>query len=192
MPRAFHSDQALWLAFKKGDRDALDALFRAYYPGLYQYGLKIYGAPDFIEESLQNFFLYLYDHRNNLTTPERIKPYLFTAYRRKLLRQIEKYRSQKKSLEHTMPWQPDIHFSADEIIVKQEVETFQKELLLEMLHQLPRRQREVIYLRYYSDLNISEIAEVLSITYQGTVNTLHKAIKALRRNSKLKRIRAFL
>lgn len=191
MAIAFHSDKALWIAFKKGSREALDNLFRSYYSPLYHYGLKIYGDPAFIEDSLQSFFLHLYDNREQLANLENIKPYLFKAYRRQLLRQIEKSRKLKKLKNEEAQWQPNIHFSADEIISKQEVEAFQKEVLLEMLHQLPNRQREVIYLRYYNNLSISEIAEVLSITYQGTANTLHKAIKTLRKDAKLKRIVAF-
>ena len=192
MALAFHSDKALWVAFKKGNRDALDTLFRSYYPLLYPYGLKIYANSDFIEESLQDFFLYLYENRSNLSDLERIKPYLFTAYRRRLLRQIKKYRSGRSLSQKDIPWQPDIHFGHDEIMAQQELKSFQKELLVEILHQLPRRQREVIFLRYYSGLEIKEIAEVLSISYQGTVNTLYKAIKTLRQNTSLRRIQAFL
>lgn len=191
MAIAFHSDKALWLAFKKGSREALDTLFRTYYPLLYQYGIKIYGDVTLIEDSLQSFFLHLYDKRAQLANLENIKPCLFKAYRRQLLRQIEKIRRQNKLRDQESQWQPNIHFSADEIISKREVESFQKEMLLQMLQHLPNRQREVIYLRYYNDLSIAEIAEILSITYQGTANTLHKAIKTLRKDAKLKRIVAF-
>lgn len=51
-----------------------------------------------------------------------------------------------------------------------------------MINELPRRQREAIFLRYYEGLQVREVAEVLGITYQGTVNTLYKGIKALRKH----------
>lgn len=40
----------------------------------------------------------------------------------------------------------------------------------------------MIYLRYYNDLSIQEIAEVLSISYGAVVNTLYKAMVKLRKN----------
>ncbi len=183
MSIAFHSDKALWLAFKKGDREALDNLFRSYYPLLFQYGLKIYPDQNYIEESLQDFFLYLYDRRKNLNQPNSIKSYLFTSYRRRLLRRLEKKRMEKKVFEEASRWQPDIQFSIDEVIINAEDSHFQKEFFVRILNKLSSRQREAIYLRYYNDLSIHEISDVLCITYQGTVNTLHRAIKNLRKSS---------
>lgn len=193
MAIAFHSDRALWHAFKKGNRDAVDSMFRIYYPVLYAYGLKMYGDAEFIEDSLQDFFLYLFEHRQTLSTPENVKAYLFKAYRRKLLRCIEKFRATAKRKGALSPNHiRHIQFSIDELIIQQEVVTLHREVLVEMLNKLPKRQREVIFLRYYNDLSIKDIAEVLSITYQGTVNTLYKAIKALRKDSNLQQILAFL
>lgn len=192
MALAFHSDKALWVAFKKGNRDALDTLFRSHYPSLYQYGLKIYNDALFIEESLQNFFLHLYDRRANLADLENIKPYLFKAYRRSLIRNIENARKGRSIHKELLTWYPDISFSADELLIQKEEQNYQKEILLEILNKLPNRQREVIYLRYYDNLQISEIAEVLSISYQGTVNTIHKAIKAIRNDDRLRLIKSFI
>lgn len=187
---AFHSDHALWLAFKRGDREALDHLFRTYYPMLYHYGIKIYAGQEMIEESLQDFFLYLYDHRENLSTPQSIKSYLFKAYRRHLLRKLKKIRNEQARHEEHVLWQPDIHFSSDEIIIRSESEALRKQILQDMLQRLPRRQREAIFLRYYNNLSVKEVAEVLSISYQGAVNTLYKAIKALRKDTNLPLIKA--
>jgi DNA-directed RNA polymerase specialized sigma24 family protein len=40
-------------------------------------------------------------------------------------------------------------------------------------------------LRYYADLQITEISNILSISYQGVVNAIYKAMKALRKNPEL-------
>ena len=55
------------------------------------------------------------------------------------------------------------------------------ELVRALLAQLPDRQREVIFLRYYADLDYAAIARVLEIS-EGTVGaTLNAAHAALRR-----------
>lgn len=184
------AENKTWLAFKRGDRNALDQLFRTYYPMLYLYGLKIHSHRDIIEESLQEFFLYLFEHRQQLAVPKSVRSYLFKAYRRRLLRQLDKYRTTRKLSENQMPWQPDIQISADEILIRGEENDYQKSVLQKLIQQLPARQREVIYLRYYNNLAIDEIAEVLSISYQGTVNTIYKALKTLRKDVNLRQINA--
>jgi RNA polymerase sigma factor (sigma-70 family) len=49
-----------------------------------------------------------------------------------------------------------------------------------LLNKLPNRQKEAIYLKYYSGLKATEISEIMGINYQSVVNTLHKAIKSLK------------
>jgi RNA polymerase sigma-70 factor (sigma-E family) len=55
-----------------------------------------------------------------------------------------------------------------------------RQLLVQRIQRLPRRQREVIALRYFADLPVDEIAASLGLS-AGTVKThLHRAIEALR------------
>ena len=52
--------------------------------------------------------------------------------------------------------------------------------LLELLATLPRRQREVLVLRYYADCPEAEIADLLDIA-PGSVKThAHRGLEALR------------
>lgn len=191
MGLTFHSDLALWTSFKKGDRDALDALFRLYYPLLYRYGKKISQEPNLVEDSLQEFFLYLFEHRNGLTNPDNLKAYLIKSYRSSLLKELKKNsKTEQKEFNEDLGV-PNIYFSIDEIIIMQEVEDFQKMALIEMLNKLPNRQREVLVHKYYNNLTIKEISEVMDISYQGVVNAVYKAIKVLRSDAYLQRISSF-
>jgi RNA polymerase sigma factor (sigma-70 family) len=189
-----HSDKVLWRALKRGKRDALDVIFRTHYPALHTYGFKIYSDEGFIEDCLQDFFLYLFDRRDRLADVENIKPYLFKSFRRSLIRRLGKRRMEKRKEEAFASQNQlgNIQFSVDELIIEQEKEAFREAMLLDMLNRLPGQQREVILLRYYHGLSIKEVADVMNITYQGVVNTLYKAMKALRQNETLKRIIAFL
>lgn len=49
-----------------------------------------------------------------------------------------------------------------------------------MLAALSNRQREIIYLRFYQNLDYEEISEVMNINYQASRNLLSHAIKVLR------------
>ncbi len=184
----FQTERTLWLAFKAGDRRALDQLFKTYYPNLFRYGIKICANADVTDSTLQDFFIYLFEHRQGLSVPKNTKAYLFGAYRRKLLQHLQDTRSTRIKQQAFRTQQIDIQFSIEDMVIRDEQELHTQQMLMRMLNDLPKRQREAIYLRYYDDLDIRAVAEVLSITYQGTVNTIHKAVKTLRAHPGLEKI----
>ena len=78
------SDQVLWNALKKGDMDAFSVLFKTFYPQLHSYGLKITNNNVALtEDCIQDFFLYIYEHRDNLADLETLKPYLYNSCHKK-------------------------------------------------------------------------------------------------------------
>jgi len=182
----------IWQAFKQGDRNALALIFQTHYSALHNYGLRISNDLSLTEDCLQDFFIYLFEHRENLSDLNTIRPYLFKSFRRMLLRQMNKSKNSNFSLTPIDIPIPDIQFSKEDLMIAQELEAFQNSILLEMLNNLPKRQREVIYLKYYNNLSISEIEDIMSISYQGVVNKLHRAIKSLKQNPKLQSLSKYL
>ncbi len=61
-----------------------------------------------------------------------------------------------------------------------------KAQLVQSINTLPERLREIIYLRYYQDLSIGEIAEALSLNYQSVANSLQRAYRSLREEKGLR------
>jgi len=173
------SDHFIWKSLKEGDLKAFSILFKTYYPILYNYGLKISKNPSLTEDTLQDFFLYIYEHKENLSDLETIAPYLFSSYRRRLLKTMKK-KSKTIAIDDMEKTIVDVNFSPEEVITHQENETFRNENILNLLKNLPKRQREAIYLKYYSGLKTNDIAIVMEVNYQSVVNTIHKALKNLR------------
>lgn len=182
------SEREIWQALKNGDRSALGLIFKAHYQALHHYGMKICPDDTLIKDLLQDFFLYLYDHRENLSELDHIRPYLFTSFRRRLFRQLKTDSRKEDSLKKLFDEGYYIHFSAEELLIEQEESANRKSILIQMLTNLPPRQQEAIYLRYYCDLSIKEIAVVMSISYQATVNTMYKAFTTLRSDERLMKI----
>jgi len=50
------------------------------------------------------------------------------------------------------------------------------------VNKLGARQKEIIYMKYFSGLNNKEIAEVLGVSYQTVRNTLCNALKNIRKD----------
>lgn len=174
------SDIYLWKGFKSGDKAALNTLFRKYYPLLHNYGRKLTQNTELTEDCLQDFFLYLYEHRRNLKDVDTIKPYLFKAFRNRLFKYL-KTNANLLSLDALEKNSLSIQFSAEELMIQQENAQLQSAQMLPLLNQLTNKQKELIYLKYYNNLSITDIAEVVGISYQGVLNGLGKTMKKLRK-----------
>src|SRR6201985_3714086 len=75
---------------------------------------------------------------------------------------------------------PDIDFSPEEIVVRNEEYENLQTRIAALLNELPRRQKEVIYLRYFEEMDYTQIAEVMGIHYQSVLNLTQKALLKLR------------
>ena len=173
------SEKSIWHLFVEGDVNAFSTLFKTYYSQLHSYGLKISSNPALTEDCLQTFFVYLYDNRKNLGTITHIKSYLFVSFRRALLKYLKKERK-ITSYDEVFENSTVFEFSPEELMVEQEFTKVRVRTLTQLLNNLSARERESIYLKYYSGLSTNEIADVMSISYQSVLNTLQKAFTKLR------------
>ena len=173
-------DNSLWFSFISGNDASFTILFKRYYPYLHNYGLKLCGNINLTEDSLQEFFLYLYEKRNSLSAIHNFKTYLFVSYRRKLLESIKKT-TEQQYVDIENVYVSDIEFSHEEIMIQKEFTAIKAKKLADILNNLSARQKEIIYLKYYSDLSNAQIAEVTGLNYQSVLNTLQKAFLKIRK-----------
>ncbi len=176
------SEEYLWYFFKNGDVNAFRTLFEKYYPPLHAYGIKISHAPELTEDCLQNFFIYLYENRADLGDVKNVKSYLFISFKRRLLKKLQG-RNTRTRIGDTPILGLPVVFSLEEIAETQQVRSLCTETLHTLLNRLPPREKEVVYLKYYCEMNITEVSEVMEITYQSVLNMLQKAMKKLRKES---------
>ncbi|MEO0525829.1 MAG: sigma-70 family RNA polymerase sigma factor [Bacteroidota bacterium] len=173
------TEKVIWHLFTGGDLNAFSTLFKEYYPLLHNYGFKISANASLTEDCLQDFFIYLYENRNSLGEVRAVRTYLFVSFRRAIFKTLGKERK-FTDYDQVMDSLSTFEFSVEEITVEQEFIALQTTALNTMLNRLSAREREVIYLKYYSDLKTREISEVMGITYQSVLNTLQKAFVKLR------------
>jgi RNA polymerase sigma factor (sigma-70 family) len=64
--------------------------------------------------------------------------------------------------------------------VEKETEASLHSKLASLLNELPARQKEAIYLRYYEDMEYKQIAEIMNVNYQSVLNLIQKALNKLR------------
>jgi RNA polymerase sigma factor (sigma-70 family) len=175
-------DHQIWRQFLAGDTQAFSALFLKYHPLLLHYGIKLCQDETLAEECAQDLFCYLFENKGKLSEIRQVKAYLFVSFRRRILRMQQGKRMM--ALEETTATDTDIQFSQEELIIDRERQTSEQKILWQMLNELPGRQREVVYLKYYQGLEADEIAVAMHITHQGVFNALYKAFKNLRKTAK--------
>ncbi|MBS1660311.1 MAG: sigma-70 family RNA polymerase sigma factor [Bacteroidetes bacterium] len=165
----------LWESFRKGDRDAFAALFRAHYEALFRFGSKFTADTELLEDTIQELFMELWQAKS--TTPVlSVKAYLLKSLKYKLLKVF------RKNSKHIPLGDNDVAFewSHENFIIAEQESAEKKKLVLDALQRLSNRQREIIYLKYYQNLSYEEVSEIMNINYQVARNLLYQAIKSLK------------
>ena len=170
------NDIMLWQSFLQDDASALGVLFKKYYPQLYQYGNKLSKERGLLEDGIQELFIDLWKNRNPVPSVS-VKAYLIKALKFKLMKEIG--RNNHQSLDQLHDHLFEIPHEA--FIVAMQEQKAMSDQLVKALQQLSGRQREVIYLKFYQELNYDEVSEIMNINYQATRNLLCQALKALRK-----------
>ena len=168
-----------WHRIKDGDVETYEYVFRSYYPDLYGYGLKLCGKPELVKDIIQELFVTIWERRDRVDKIYSLKVYLMISLRRRILKELYRERREMEILSEQNDL-PEIHFTAEEIIIRDESLEERRKELQAALNSLPPRQKEVIYLRFYNGMSYEEIEDILSINYQSIRNHVHRAIKTLR------------
>lgn len=169
-----------WDAFRYGDENAFKLLFDQYYDHLFNYGHKFSSDDFIIEEALQDLFVKLWKNKENIGEAGSVKNYLYKAFRRVLLRKLDYApRLQLFALaDENVPF--TIELGHDESVIHNEKMQEIKKNLEQALQKLSPRQREIIHLRYYEELEYEEIAGIMQLSVSSTYKLLYRAIDSLK------------
>jgi RNA polymerase sigma factor (sigma-70 family) len=176
------SETSLWHAFVEGDRLAFEQVLNEYYPMLLRYGKRLAPHSDLAQDCLQDFFVDLWQRRQQLGLPENLKAYLLASYRRYLLRNGKRSFWQRQVVDINDTHDIDVQFSIETYLINNEVEHETLLKLRQQLATLSKRQREAMYLRFTQELEYTEIAKIMNIAQHSVVNLVYEAIKMLRKN----------
>lgn len=168
----------LWDQLREGQQSALKKIYDQEFSFLYNYGKKITKDISLLEDSIQDLFLEIWNRREKLSPTDSIRKYLAVSLKRKMIRHMKK--GMKTSLQEdfsTYDFAAEISIESKMIRDESKSEKFQ--LIKNGFALLPARQKEVIYLKYYTGMSNQDIAETMDITNQSVRNLVHKAIKTL-------------
>jgi RNA polymerase sigma-70 factor, ECF subfamily len=173
------SDEMLVARLRAGESAAAETLCRRHHEPMMRYLQRLVGA-DVAEELFQQTWLSVLDHIDRFnpaaTNPGAFKAWLFRIATNKAndhWRSGGRERAGREALKLvTDQLAPDAghRLEGEEMAAK----------LQEALQQLPENQRQILLLRFYSDMKFVEIAEVLGCPLNTALGRVHKAILKLR------------
>ncbi|MCY7350041.1 MAG: sigma-70 family RNA polymerase sigma factor [Cytophagaceae bacterium] len=174
-------ERILWQLFRAGNHTAYGELATMYYRNLYDYGRRYTKDHDLLKDAIQEVFLEFWRRRQALHETDSIKFYLFKSFRNRLFKEHRRL-AWTTSADELPESGLDVEFSPETRIITQEVEEETQKRIRFIISQLPQRQQEAIYLRFFEDLDNEQIAQLLGINRQSVANLLHKALGQLKRN----------
>jgi RNA polymerase sigma-70 factor (sigma-E family) len=134
----------------------IEALYLAHYHQLLRMTVLLLGGDSLAEDIVQEAFIRVYGSRSNIRDADRAAAYLrvttMNLARSALRRRLVAIR--RAPAPAAEPAGPE----------ERAVASVRGALVVRALRELPRRQREVVVLRYYADMSVLETAQALQIS----------------------------
>ena len=173
-------DQLLWDQLRAGDKTALASIYQDQVDALFRYGCQFTPDQGLVQDCIQDLFIELWKNRASIGSTDAIRQYLLVSLRRKVVRQLKKGSTRQDRGEAYLKEAPKQEAAADQRLVQEEETTAQSQMISQALSLLSDRQREVLYLKYFEEMEYKEIAKMIGINYQSIRNTASAGLKALR------------
>lgn len=174
-------DTQLWQQLKSGDKNALEVIFRNEAEALCKYGKKFTPDKDLIADCLQDLFVELWRTKETIGSTDNIRKYLFVSFRRRLIKDLNKG-NKTQTLDPEVDLKNEISFSVENSWIEQEETTLKSKALSIAISKLSGRQQEILYLKFYSEMEYDQIIEIMDLNYQSARNLVTRALDALRKS----------
>lgn len=169
----------LWQRSKAGDKLAFCQLAESQYRALFSYATNFTTDREFIKDSIQEIFINIWEKRQTISI-QYVSIYLFKSLRNQVL---QEFRRNKNAV--STPYLQEINQLSDwetveTSIERSEADSENQRKIREAIEALPKRQQEVVFLKFYKGLENEQIADLMEINRQSVANLLYKALTSLK------------
>jgi RNA polymerase sigma factor (sigma-70 family) len=169
----------LWSNFKAGNERAYTSLMENLATPLYSYGIRFVNDDDFIKDCIQDVFFELWNRRDRINSTDYVKSYLFKALRLRIFREQGNWNNAEPLYDN---YQFTVQLDTESALIETQTNEEMTRKMQRLLNHLPRRQKEILYLRFYEGLDQDRIAEIMGLNRQSVYNLLHESILRLRKS----------
>ena len=170
----------IWENFLAGDKEAFAEIYNLFVDDLFRYGTKLCNDEELVKDAIHEVFLDLYlTRKNKKVFVVGLKFYLILALKRNLIRKIQRNRK-KENRDIITSDLFETEYSIEEKLISEESFAERNNKLKQAIDQLPRKQKESIYLRYNQGLEYEQVAKILEISVESARKQVYRAIKTIR------------
>jgi RNA polymerase sigma factor (sigma-70 family) len=171
-----HQEVTLWNEFRQDDEDAFAKLYQAFVQLLYNYCTQFSTDRPLIKDCIHDLFVELWQHRATLGDTTSVRYYLMASIKRKLVRHLNAQQKHTSNEEVPLEYHRIFTASPESYIVAREEYIESSQHLNTAIEQLPRRQREAIFLKFYVNMTNEEISTFMKINIQSVYNLVFGAL----------------
>ncbi len=169
----------VWTRFRTGDQDAFGEIYAGFIDSLFAYGSKITRDRELVKDCIQDIFIDLQRLNPNLHHPEYIEFYLFKSLRNSIL---HRFKENKKT--DSLPIQEmavfGLQFNIEQDDFDPESDRLRIEKLKRILQTLDPQKRELLFLKFTTGLNYSEIGQLLEMNPDTVKKQVYRTLDHLR------------
>jgi RNA polymerase sigma-70 factor (ECF subfamily) len=179
-------DDALARRAAEGDEAAFAGLVELYQRAAFNFAYRLLGSYDDAADAAQQGFVQLYLSLPSLDLSRPIRPWLFRAVRNRCIDMLRQRRTVSLSTDDAADQAGSSGATADQVadpgpLPEELAERADlQQLLAAAIARLPPRYREVVALRYTTDLTFAEMGAALGVPENTAKIHFHRAKRALR------------
>lgn len=170
------NERDLLLRVAAGDEAAFGDLFHLWRDKLYFFILRITGDPEMAEDVLQDVFVKLWLHRDNLSGIHHFDAYLYTMSQNQAISGMRRMARETLILAELRNSETVSGLAVEETVIQREL----VKKLQAILHKLPSQQRLVYIMTREQGMKQEEIARALKISASTVKNHMTRALHTIR------------
>ena len=169
----------VWARFRTGNQLAFSEIYEEFIDRLMAYGSKITRDRELVKDCIQDIFIDLYRLQPDLRNPEYIEFYLFKSLKNSIVRKAQKDKK-IKSLHVEEMTVFELNIDVDRDVFDLESDQLRIERLKSIVQTLDPQKRELLFLKFNSEMNYNEIGQLLNINPDAAKKQVYRLLDQIR------------
>lgn len=167
----------LWQQSKAGDSVAFCHLADKLYRNLFNYAASFTNDREYIKDAIQELLIHIWERRQTITI-QFVTIYFLKSLRNQLLQEFRRNKPPFVAIDEIA--EITDHRTIETAIEESEMHSESQRRVRLAINELPKRQKEAIFLKFYEGLENEQIADLMQVNRQSVANLLFKAISTLK------------
>jgi RNA polymerase sigma factor (sigma-70 family) len=172
------AEKNLWDGLEDKNMEIFKNIYDEFYPVLFRYGRRVASCDEIVCDSIQDLFLSLYERKSTFNKQKPLRFFLLSAFRNKIVDNL------KCRTHCSVIGNEDSLVNFSEIsIIEAETDAEEEQMRIQKMERIMEtlsvRQQKALQLRYYEGLSPQQIAEVMNINYQSTLNLIQRGLQRM-------------